>query len=83
MATEFNGIEEMAEGIEMLYYPEDVYAVADAEGWYITEWIEDDEGNEVDYERRLDASAINDTLRRMGYTCTVSVVHGVIIVENA
>lgn len=83
MTVEYKNIVAMANGLEMLPYPEEVREVAAVEGWYITEWIEDENGNVLDCGRRLDASAMNDTLRRMGYTCNVSVVHGVIIVEGA
>lgn len=54
----------LAEEIGLVYYTEEAPVVIYSEGWIATFPVFDDDGNEIDEERGIDAAAIVDTCRR-------------------
>lgn len=54
----------LAEEIGLVYYDTEAPIVIHAEGWTRYFPILDDDGNEIDEERQIDAAAIVDTCRR-------------------
>jgi hypothetical protein len=54
----------LAEEIGLVHYDTEALAAIHAEGWTRFFPILDDDGNEIDEERRIDSAAIVDTCRR-------------------